>query len=58
MVAMFVTTALHIPFCFLFVKGFDMGILGLAVASSVKDFLLMASVIVYCHTAKDTKVAL
>ena len=58
MVAMFVTTALHIPFCFIFVKGFNLGIVGLGVASSTKDFILVASTMLYGRYGRsDVKVA-
>ena len=59
MVAMFVTTALHIPFCFIFVNGFDLGIVGLGVASSTKDFILVASTMLYGkYVRNDVKVVL
>ena len=47
MVAMIVATVLHIPLCFLFINGFDMGIEGLAIARSVKDIILLATVLIY-----------
>ena len=53
MIAMFVATALHIPLCFLFVNGFDMDIRGLALASSIKDIILLATVMIYGNCSKE-----
>lgn len=47
MIAMIVATTMHLPLCYLFVKGLDMGVLGLACASSVKDSLCLIVVMIY-----------
>ena len=50
MVAMILTTILHILLCLLFVFYFEMGLIGLAVAVSIKDFVLMVLTSLYCYT--------
>ena len=47
MVAMFIGTSLHVPFCYLYVKYFDLGLIGLGVASSSKDLIILISVMIY-----------
>ena len=47
MIAMIVATGLHVALCFLFVSYFDFGIRGLAYASSIKDFVLLVTVMIY-----------
>ena len=49
MVCMIVGTVVHIPLCFLFVNGLDMGIEGLAVASGVKDTILLITIYLYAR---------
>ena len=58
MVATAVGTILHIPLCFLFVNGFDFGILGLGVASSLKNLIQLLFYLVYAFTKKEVKPAL
>ena len=47
MVAMMVGMALHLPFCLLFVNHLDMDIVGLGIASSCKDVIVVTVVIIY-----------
>lgn len=47
MIAMFVATILYIPLCVLFMHKLDLGIIGLAVALVVKDFVLFLTVTIY-----------
>lgn len=47
MVVMIVGTFFHIVLCILFINVFDTGVIGLAYASSLKDFTLMLTVFVY-----------
>ena len=47
MVAMFIATFLHIPLCYFFVIYYDFDIRGLGMASSIKDFVLLLSVMIY-----------
>lgn len=53
MVATILATVLHIPLCFLLCKGLDWGIIGLAVATSIKDFFLMAFVVIYGRCSSE-----
>ena len=48
MVAMILTTFLHILLSLLFVKYLDYGVIGLAMAVSIKDFVLYALTTIYC----------
>ena len=47
MIAMMIATVFHVPLCFLFFRGFNMGIVGLAIATSIKDAILLMAVVVY-----------
>lgn len=58
MVAMFVASLLHIPFCLLFINIFDMDIRGLAMALSVTDFILLSTVMVYGNCSEKVRPAL
>ena len=51
MVAMGISTTVHILLGFAFVKGMGMGITGLAIATSIKDCLLFLMVKVYMHSS-------
>ena len=55
MVAMVLATVLHIPLCFLFFLWLELGILGLAIATSIKDFVLFVTVMVYCRNSSQFK---
>ena len=57
MVAMCIATCMHLPFCLLFMNTFGLGIVGLAVASSCRDFILLVALMIYgnCKTEiRDT----
>ena len=58
MVAMFVGTFLHIPLCFLLMDYFDMGIKGLGLASSIKDGVLLVTVMIYGNCSAQIRPAL
>ena len=58
MIAMIVATLLHLPLCLLFINVFDMDIRGLGLASSVKDFVLLTTVMLYGNCSKDIRPAL
>ena len=58
MIVMIVSTFLHILFCVIFVNVLDTGVVGLAYASSLKDFFLMVSVRIYGSCSSDINVAL
>ncbi len=47
MVAMIIATLLHICLCLVNFKIFNMGITGLALALSIKDFVLLATTMIY-----------
>ena len=49
MICMIVGSIVHIPLCLLFVKGLDLGIAGLAIASGVKDAVLLLTVFLYAR---------
>ena len=49
MVCTIVGSVAHIPLCFLFVLGLDMGVEGLAAASGVKDAILLLVVYLYAR---------
>ena len=53
MVATFIVAIAHVPLVYLFMHGLDMGILGIAVATSVKDFLLLISIMLYGYCSKQ-----
>ena len=48
MVAMILTTLLHILLSLLFVIHLDYGVIGLAMAVTCKDFVLYALTTIYC----------
>jgi len=48
MYASIVAAILHVPVCFLFVYTFDMGVVGLAWATTVKEAVLLFGVVAYC----------
>lgn len=52
MVSSFIATFMHIPLCLLFVFYFDLDIRGLALASSVKDFIALLSVMIYANCSE------
>ena len=55
-IAMILATFVHFGFCFLFIRGLDWGIIGLAWASSIKDTVLVCTVMVYgCCSSKVNK---
>ena len=58
LVAMFVATFLHIPLCYLFVIHFDLDIRGLGIASSLKDLVLLLSVMIYSNCNEQVRPAL
>ena len=53
MVASIATSVLYILLCFLFVVYFDMGIIGLAVAISIKECALFLMTLIYCHCSES-----
>ena len=55
MIVMVLVTVLHIPLCFFFLKWFDWGILGLAIATSIKDFVSFTMVMIYCRCSSNFK---
>ena len=58
MVAMIVSTLLHVPLCILFVEVFDMDIRGLGAATSVNKFLLIFFLMVYGSCSKNIRPAM
>ena len=58
MVAMIVSTLLHVPLCILFVEVFDMDIRGLAAATSVNKFILVVFLMVYGSCSKNIRPAI
>ena len=58
MIAMFIATFVHVALCFFFVSYLDLGIRGLAYASSVKDFVLIFSVMIYGNCSEKIRPAL
>ena len=58
LIAMIVATFVHVLLCFLFVKGLDMDIVGLAIASSIKDAVLLSTVMVYGCCSTKINIAL
>ena len=53
MVVMIVGTFVHIVLCILFINVFDTGVVGLAYASSLKDFVLMLTVFIYGYCSSQ-----
>lgn len=58
MLVMVLGTLGHIAFCYFFVNVLDLGVVGLAYASSIKDFILMLTVMIYSYCSKSTNCAL
>ena len=58
MIAMIVATFVHILLCFLFIHGLEMDIIGLAIASSIKDAVLLCTVMVYGCCSSKINIAL
>ena len=57
MVAIVIATLLHIPLCIFFVNGLRMGIEGLAIATCIKDAVLLAIVVIYGKFSAEIKSA-
>ena len=55
MVATIVAAVFYILLCFLFVVYFDMGIIGLAVAMSIKDCALLFMTLIYCYCSEPVR---
>lgn len=55
MVVMVLAVSLYVPLCLLFVKHFEMGILGLAVAQSVDFCLILLFLTAYCRCSALTR---
>ena len=47
MLAMIGSTFVHVILCFVFLEALDTGVIGLAYAAILKDFVLMLSVMLY-----------
>ena len=58
MIAMIGSTFMHVILCFVFVEILDTGVIGLAYASSLKDFLLLLSVMIYSRCSSQVNKAL
>lgn len=58
MIAMVGATVVHVALCFLFVSYLDFGIRGLAYASSIKDFVLIMTVMIYGNCSEKIRPAL
>ena len=58
MIAMIGSTFLHVILCFIFVEALDTGVVGLAYASSIKDFILLLSVMIYSRCSSQVNKAL
>ena len=52
MVASIIAAILHIPMCLLFVCALDCGVIGLAYATTLKEAILLAVVIIYCKLSE------
>ena len=55
MVNMVIATITHVLLCLLFVKKYDMGIIGLAIAHSIKDCVLLFLTVVYSWNSEKVK---
>ena len=55
MIFMFVATALHIFLCFVFVIWFNYGIIGLGLAMTIKDLVLMTLTITYAQCSSHVR---
>ena len=49
MVAMILTTLLHVLLSMLFVYYYDYGVIGLAISVTIKDFVLFSLTTLYCY---------
>ena len=58
MIVMIVGTFVHILLCYIFINVVDTGIVGLAYASSIKDGVLMLTVMAYSRCSSKTNIAL
>ena len=58
LIVMVSAMVLHPPLCFLFMYEFDMGIVGLAVATLVKDIVLFLAVTIYGSCSTEIQAAL
>ena len=52
MVCMMIATIIHIPLCYGLVFGLDLGVEGIAIATSVKDGALLLSVLIYMRCSE------
>ena len=57
LIAIAVATVLHIPIAMLFVYNFDLGIKGLAVAQSIRDFNALAAITCYGFYSRQVQQA-
>ena len=55
LVANIISMFLHVLLCFLYTRVADMGVYGLALAASTKDFVLWLSLAIYCYCAKQIR---
>lgn len=46
---------LHVPLCYLSLNSLDMGIIGLAYATTVKDALCFLSIVIYCRCSPEIR---
>ena len=58
MIVMIVGTFAHVIFCYIFVNVFDAGIVGLAYASTLKDLILMVTIMIYARCSSQVNEAL
>ena len=58
LIAMIFATFVHVLLCLLFVHGLGMDIIGLAIASSIKDAVLLSTVMVYGCCSSKISIAL
>ena len=58
MIVMIVGTFVHILLCYIFINVVDTGIVGLAYASSIKDGVLMLTVMAYSRCSSQINIAL
>ena len=58
MIVMIIGTFVHIILCYVFVHVLDYDVVGLAYASTLKDFVLMISVFIYGRCSSQINIAL
>ena len=58
MIAMLVSSVAHVPFAMLFINYFDMGVVGLAVASDCREIILLTFLICYCRCSREISMTL